>query len=64
MAESLLTGLVFTFFIVLVGRNFASGICKVNLKTYFLNLVFFAALVSSVWLRHLVKVRWCMGRHI
>ena len=41
MAESLLTGLVFTFFIVLVGRNFASGICKVNLETYFLNLVFF-----------------------
>jgi len=39
MAESLLTGLVFTFHRVLVGRNFASGICKLKpkkkqLKTY------------------------------
>ena len=31
MAESLLTGLVFTF-IVFVGRNFVSGICKLSLK--------------------------------
>ena len=32
MAESVLTGLVFTF-IVLVGRNFVSGICKLKSKT-------------------------------
>jgi len=39
MAESLLTGLVFILFIVLVGRNFVSGIGKLKpkkkLKTYF-----------------------------
>ena len=41
MAESLLTGLVFTFFITLMGRDFVSGICKLkpkklkDLKTFF-----------------------------
>ena len=32
MAESLLSGLVFSFFIVLVGRNFVSGICNLKPK--------------------------------
>jgi len=32
MAESLLTGFVFTFFITLMGRDFVSGICKLKPK--------------------------------
>ena len=39
MAESLLTGLVYILFIMLVDRNFVSGICKLKPKetliTYF-----------------------------
>ena len=56
MAESLLTDLSLLF-IVLVGRNFVSGICKLNLrnlnklfkKTFFLfeNSEFFPALLFT-----------------